>query len=196
MALAFVLGLVPLAQAGTIKLAWDPSPTAGVLGYVVLYGVVPGQYPYSLDVGNQTSAAVPGLAGGPTYYFAVVAYEAYSFSQPSNVVTGTTTNLPPVVTSPGDHQSTEGDAIQLQVVASDPDGDPLTYSASGLPDGLTLDGVSGLIYGTVSSSAFGTYPVTLTVSDGSLSVSVSFNWLVFASTPAPSNPVDAVVAIQ
>jgi hypothetical protein len=203
-AMVFVLGLATIAQAGQLRFAWARSPSADVIGYVVLYGVVPGEYTRSLDVGNQTSATVYGLAGGQSYYFAVVAYSALTFSPPSNVITGTTTNLPPQLTTPGDQQSPEGTSIRLQLVASDPDGDPLAYSASGLPDGLTLDGVSGLISGTVAFSALGRYPVTISVNDGSVSTSVTFNWVVtftdrpptFTSTPNRSNPVNAVITFQ
>ncbi len=68
--------------------------------------------------------------------------------------------------------------IALQLSATDPDGDPVTYSAVGLPPGLTLDAATGLITGTVSSTAPGSYAVTVTVSDGSGSSSQSFIWTV------------------
>jgi fibronectin type 3 domain-containing protein len=156
--MAVVLGLAPLAQAGTLKLAWDGSPNSGVIGYVVVYGVTPGANTYFLDVGNQTTAAVHGLANGQTYYFAVMAYSAYTvFSLPSNTVAGTSTNLPPQLTNPGDQHSAEGASIQLQLSASDPDGDLLIYSTTSLlPAGLTLNRVTGVISGTLSYAAAGT----------------------------------------
>ena len=39
----------------------------------------------------------------------------------------------PVVTAPADQTSAEGAAVTLAIVASDPDGDVLTFSATGLP---------------------------------------------------------------
>src|SRR5208337_4107316 len=50
---------------------------------------------------------------------------------------------------------------------SQPDGDPLSYDASGLPSGLVIDSNSGLISGTIDpSAASGTaYSVTVTVTD-------------------------------
>src|SRR5205809_925625 len=45
----------------------------------------------------------------------------------------------PVITSPGAQQSTEGNSVNVPISASDVDGDPLTFSASGLPTGLSID---------------------------------------------------------
>ncbi len=41
----------------------------------------------------------------------------------------------------------------------------LTYSATGLPAGLTIDPATGLISGTLSYASAGTHAVTVTVSD-------------------------------
>ena len=50
---------------------------------------------------------------------------------------------------------------------SDPDGQPLTFAASGLPDGLSIDPATGVISGTVANdaSADGPYTVTVTATD-------------------------------
>jgi len=69
----------------------------------------------------------------------------------------------------------------LQLAASDPDGDALTYGASGLPAGLTVDAATGLISGTLSAASAGTSQVTAIVSDGSLSASQTFSWIVSSS---------------
>ena len=47
--------------------------------------------------------------------------------------TVTDVNRAPVLTAVADQTSAENAAITLAVVASDPDGNPLTYSATGLP---------------------------------------------------------------
>jgi hypothetical protein len=65
-------------------------------------------------------------------------------------------------------------SVSLQLSASDPDGDGLTYSASGLPPSLTLNAATGLISGTPAGP--GTFSVIITASDGSLSDSKSFTW--------------------
>ena len=53
--------------------------------------------------------------------------------------------------------------ISLDAGATDADGDPLTYAATGLPDGLSIDTSSGLISGTLSSTSAGVHNVTVTV---------------------------------
>ena len=89
-------------------------------------------------------------------------------------------NQPPVLTDPGTLSSVEGAVISLGLVASDPDGDTLSYGATGLPSGLSLDPATGLISGTIAltAAAGGPYTVTATVSDGLLSAGATFTWTV------------------
>jgi Putative Ig domain len=69
----------------------------------------------------------------------------------------------------------------LQLAASDPDGDVLTYAATGLPPSLTVNGTTGLMSGTLSIASAGTYSVTATASDGTLSRNKTFTWTVTPS---------------
>jgi hypothetical protein len=78
-----------------------------------------------------------------------------------------------------------GDAptvVALQLVASDGDGDALIYGATGLPPGLTLDATTGVIAGTLTRASVGTYAVTATVSDGTVTIAQSFAWSVTPGT--------------
>jgi DNA-binding beta-propeller fold protein YncE/regulation of enolase protein 1 (concanavalin A-like superfamily) len=97
----------------------------------------------------------------------------------------TTAPAAPVVTNPGAQSSPLGQSASLQVTATDPQGNALTYSATGLPAGLSINS-SGLISGTVLSSAASANSVVVTVSDGVLSTSVSFSW---STTTTPSLPL-------
>jgi serine protease len=66
------------------------------------------------------------------------------------------------VTNPGNQSGTVGTAVSLQIHASDSaSGQTLTYSASGLPAGLSINSSSGLISGTPTTTA--TSSVTVTV---------------------------------
>src|SRR5262249_28867791 len=95
----------------------------------------------------------------------------------------------PAVTNPGAQSGNEGDSVSLQIVASDADGDPLTFSASGLPTGLSIDTGTGLISGTLDGQSAGSHSVTVTASDRSTSDIGTFTWTVTDVTaPALTNP--------
>jgi hypothetical protein len=82
------------------------------------------------------------------------------------------------VTNPGNQTATVGTAASLQIAASDSaSGQTLTYSASGLPAGLSVNSSTGLISGTPTTAATST--VTVTATDGTgASGSTSFTWTV------------------
>ncbi|RPJ61327.1 MAG: hypothetical protein EHM23_07285, partial [Acidobacteria bacterium] len=90
-------------------------------------------------------------------------------------------NQPPLVTSVASQSSTVGAVVSLQIQASDPDGNPLTYGATNLPPGLSINATTGLISGTVSSSASGAYSVNVSVSDGTTTVAAAFSWNIAAA---------------
>jgi len=80
------------------------------------------------------------------------------------------------VSSPGNQTSTAGTAIStLQISATDSQGKALTYSATGLPAGLSISS-SGAITGTPTTA--GTSSVTVTASSGTASGSTTFSWTV------------------
>lgn len=96
----------------------------------------------------------------------------YSGTPVTNCTTGSTVTL----INPGNQSSTTGTATSLQLQASDSaDGQTLTYAATGLPAGLTLNTTTGLISGTPSTS--GTNNVTATATDTTgATATVSFAW--------------------
>jgi len=98
------------------------------------------------------------------------------------------TNRLPTITPPGDQTSAEGDVVVLQIVASDLDGDPLLFSATSLPLGLSIDPITGIISGLLSCDAAGIYAVTLSVSDGVLSTPIVFIWRVVDACSVPPPP--------
>ncbi|HXR71329.1 carbohydrate-binding protein [Actinocrinis sp.] len=85
------------------------------------------------------------------------------------------------VTNPGNQSTTVGAAASLQIHATDSaSSQTLTYSASGLPAGLSINSSTGLISGT--PTATGTSSVTVTAKDGTgATASASFNWAVTSS---------------
>ena len=71
---------------------------------------------------------------------------------------------------------------------SDPNGDPLTYSASNLPKGLSIDPATGIISGTVAPDAKpGSYAVrVLATDDKGAATREGFYWTI-ADTPPTAN---------
>jgi YVTN family beta-propeller protein len=104
-------------------------------------------------------------------------------------------NRAPTVTNPGAQSGRTGVAVSLQISASDPDGTALLYSATSLPAGLGINASSGLVSGTPTTA--GTRSVTVTVSDGTLTDSETFNWtLTTPDTTVPSKPGSFAAATQ
>ena len=105
--------------------------------------------------------------------------------------TVTNTNQPPSftqdITGLADE---EGDVITQSHPATDPDGDTLTYGATNLPPGLSVNTATGEITGTVSFSASPSspYAVSLTVSDngGVTNVTDTFPWTVTNKNRTPT----------
>ena len=73
-------------------------------------------------------------------------------------------NRPPVLTPIGDQEVGEGATLTLELVASDADGDALSYGVEGHPGGSSL--VERLFRWTPVRGEAGTYQVTFTVDDG------------------------------
>ncbi len=94
----------------------------------------------------------------------------------ANDCDGTAPNIPPTINDPGDQTTEVNTPVSLQIDADDIDGDPLTYSATGLPTGVSINSNSGLISGTPDT--LGINSVTVTVSDGKDSATVTFSWSV------------------
>jgi hypothetical protein len=176
------------ARADTLTLMWDPSPDSNVAGYLVYVGTQSGTYATTYDVGNSTSFAYPSATAGQIYYFAVAAYAPGPVIGNRSTEVSGTTNTAPVLSNPGNRSSTVGIPVSLQLVGSDPAGQPVTYGVTALPPGLALTSTTGLINGTPTTA--GSYLVTAVVSDGILSDSETFTWTVSkASALINSAPV-------
>src|SRR5687768_1697509 len=183
--LAFLLTMTARsAAADTLTLMWDPSPDTNVAGYLVYVGTQSGAYSTTYDVGNTTSFGYPNASPGQTYYFSVAAYfPGPVIGNRSTEVSGTS-NGSPVLVNPGTQSSVVGMSVSLQLVGSDPAGQPVSYGVTTLPPGLSITPATGRINGIPSTP--GSYLVTAVVSDGILSDSETFTWNVSAPTSTPS----------
>ncbi|HEY6498636.1 MAG TPA: putative Ig domain-containing protein [Streptosporangiaceae bacterium] len=101
--------------------------------------------------------------------------------------TGSAANKVGII-SPGSLTTATGTAVNYQVQAIDTAAGTLSYSASGLPTGLSISSSTGVISGTASKA--GTYTVTLTGKDSSgPSGSASFTWTVGSGGSSGGNTV-------
>ncbi len=166
--------------------------------YVASYLAPAGHY--SIDRGF---FATQGLTNGPLYFLRdgesggnglyiygtggqmpASTYQSTNYWVDAIFDTAPSGNVAPVLTNPGAQSGTVGVAIApLQLVATDGNaGDTLTFSASGLPAGLTMS-AGGLVTGT--PSAAGTSSVTATVNDGHGGTdSETFSWVVAGANEA------------
>ncbi|MGW3852457.1 putative Ig domain-containing protein, partial [Streptomyces fagopyri] len=142
----------------------------------------PAKYPYShtsslYDVtsGNNGSCSTSYFCTATTGYDGPTGWGTPHGT--AAFTSGTSTGNTVTVTAPGNQSTTTGGSVSLQISASDSAGATLTYSASGLPTGLSINSSTGLISGTASTA--GTYSTTVTATDSTGATgSASFTWTV------------------
>jgi hypothetical protein len=112
-----------------------------------------------------------GTVRATQYGYSIYEFQVYGATSGGNTVT---------VTNPGTQTSTVGTAVSLQMQATDSaSGQTLTYTASGLPAGLSISS-SGLITGTPTTASTSTVTVTAKDTTGATG-SATFSWTVNAS---------------
>jgi hypothetical protein len=133
---------------------------------------------------NATTGVISGTASKAGSY--TVKVTGTDSTGPSGSATftwnvGTTSNTV-TVTNPGSQTGTVGTAASLQISATDSaSGQTLTYSATGLPAGLSISSTTGLISGTPTTAATSSVTVTATDTTGA-SGNATFSWTVNAKT--------------
>jgi subtilase family serine protease len=128
--------------------------------------------PPSADSVLCTATGAANTYNGPTGWGTpngLTAFQSNSSTGGGNTVT---------VTNPGSQTGTVGTAVSLQINATDSaSGQTLTYSATGLPAGLSINSSTGLISGTPTTT--GTSNVTVSAADTTgASGSASFTWTI------------------
>ena len=145
-----------------------------VLGTASLNNLENETNPPSTNTATFTTSSLPG---GTDTITAV-------YNGDQNFATGTSAGFNesiPAVTNPGTQNGAVGDSVSLQVQASGlPTGDSWTFSATGLPSGLSINTSTGAITGTITGSA-NAYSASVTAADGTkASATQSFTWNVSA----------------
>jgi hypothetical protein len=149
------------------------TPAAGTNPAAYLYAHTSNLFDVTSGADGSCSPAYlcTGQAGydGPTGLGTPNGVTAFTNSTTGNTVT---------LTNPGNQTTTVGTAVSLQIHATDSaSGQTLTYSATGLPAGLSINSATGLISGTPTTA--GTSSVTVTAKDTTnASGSASFTWTI------------------
>jgi hypothetical protein len=88
------------------------------------------------------------------------------------------------ITSPGSQTNNIGDNVNLPIVGTSSAGNPLAWSETGLPAGLTIGASTGTVTGIPTTP--GTSGVTVTATDeAGAKKSVAFSWTINAATGKP-----------
>jgi Putative Ig domain/PLD-like domain len=133
---------------------------------------------------NATTGVISGTASTAGTY--TVTLTGTDSTGPSGAATFTWTVGTPAntvtVTKPANQTGTVGKAASLQISATDSaSGQTLTYSATGLPAGLSISSTTGLISGTPTTAGTSTVAVTATDTTGA-SGTATFTWTISAAT--------------
>jgi O-glycosyl hydrolase len=143
--------------------------------------------PWLSNASNDAAAQASTSVSGGSFTATIPARSLVTY------VVGTSGTTPPpsntvTVTNPGSQTGTVGTAASLQIQASDSaSGQTLTYSAAGLPAGLSISSSTGLISGTPTTA--GTSSVTVTATDTTgASGSAAFSWTISSSGTSPPPP--------
>ena len=173
--------------AGSVTLAWDPSPDASVVAYKVYYGPTSRGYTNSVQVGNVTNASIVGLIEGATYHFGATALDNSGLESDFSNETVFTVPVPPGNQSPTLNalaNVTINESASLQTVnlagitsGATNETQTLTIAATSSNPGLipnpsvsyTSPNSTGVLTFTPVALAFGSATLTVTVHDGGTS---------------------------
>jgi len=177
---------VLLAQGSAASGGLPASPTCNGTSVTGLGIVTAGKIFYNamltktadmtyLNYRTATLAAAKNLFPGNCVPFATVkaAWDAISVPAQSGEVTCGT--APPVVANPGNRTAARGVPTSLQLTATGGP-TPRTWSATGLPAGLSINPTTGLVSGTPSAGT--TSSVTVSATGGGGVGRATFSWLV------------------
>jgi hypothetical protein len=172
------------ADGDPITLTAEVSGDGGVAAFATLDDQGDG-------TGVLTVSPIPGDAGA--YVAVITASDGADSSTETFSITvlSASSNNPPAVSPIPAKQVAEGETLQFDVAASDPDGDPVTIEAAVVDDNGFAMGTAfynfrdnqdgtGTFKFTPDSGEFGDYTVTVTASDGALDATATFTLTVIA----------------
>lgn len=157
---------------------------------------------YVFAPGTDFDYLAEGASATTTVAYTVIDDNGAESSNTLTITVTGTNDAPTVVETQAAQDSVDGQAITpfdvVDLFADADDGAVLTYSATDLPDGLSIDPDTGVISGTLTSDASqggsgGVHTVTLTATDeNNAPVTTTFTWTVANVDPVAQDNSDAI----
>jgi len=146
---------------------------------------------------GSTFTWTPGYTQAGSFQVTLTASDSQATDSQAVTITVNNVNRAPVLDAIADKSVNETTLLTFTVNATDPDGDPLSYSATGLPSGATFTGQT-FNWTPAHSQTDNSYQVTFTASDGQLDDSQTVT-IAVSDTSAPnvancSPPADSIQA--
>jgi hypothetical protein len=191
---------ITVASGAVTPIITSPSTAPGTVGtpippYTISATGVPTSYtatglPPGLTL-NTSTGVITGTPTTPgTYVVTITATNSAGTSTTTVTFTVASPTVTPVITSPTTASGALGTPFVTYVIAAT--GIPTSYTASGLPPGLTLNVATGAINGTPTT--YGTFAVTINAtnsagtSTATLNITISSSRIVNFSARAMSGP--------
>ncbi len=143
--------------------------------------------PSGAGFSSQSFSWTPSYDQSGTHEMTITVSDGSAQDSETISISVTNVNRAPTLNSVGSQSTQEETLLTFTLAGSDPDGDTVTYSASGLPSGATL---SGNTFSWIpSSSQVGSHSATFAVSDGDLQDTETVTLTVTAGAADETAPV-------
>ena len=168
------------AYTGTIAVTGSPEPTCSVTNGSLPPGL-------SLDAVSCQITGTPDAAdAGNSYTVTITATNSEGTASQSYTIVVIAPLTPPVITTASlPDSATIGTAYAATVVATGSPAPTFSVTSGSLPDGLTLNEVTGVISGTPTTADSYTFTITATNSEGT----AAQDYTIVVSAPALAPPV-------
>ncbi len=124
----------------------------------------------TFDENNGLFSWLPGYNQAGEYEVTFIISDGEYEISDTIIITVHNINLPPVIEPIGDKEVNEGELLEIDVKAYDPDGDEISVVVNGLPEGATFDKSIGRFSWLPGYDQAGEYEVIFEVSDGEFTV--------------------------
>jgi beta propeller repeat protein/parallel beta-helix repeat protein len=176
-----------IAEGETLHLVLDATDPDGDS---LTYSISSQPPESSFDTSTGTFTWTPRYEQSGSYTVTFTVSDGDLSTSQTITITVENTNRAPEMQTIGDKSVYEGQTIEFEVEATDPDGQPLTYSLDMLPPGASFDTATGIFTWTPTYQQSGPNLLTFTVTDGELSDSETIHLDVVNVNMAPVlNPV-------